>query len=88
MYRTHVASAGGRKWASPAALECCEGGGVYDLTGVCYHLGSSLEAGHYVAAVKGPNDQWWECNDEHCVRVDAHDVPSGRCVAVSCSELQ
>ena len=78
VHRTRVPSSNGKMWESPAAVECREFGGTYDLTGVCYHLGGSLESGHYVAAVKGKNNQWWECNDEHCTAVDAQDVPSGR----------
>ena len=83
VHHTHVPSSNGRMWESPAAVECRESGGVYDLTGVCYHLGGSLESGHYVAAVKGPNDQWWECNDEQCVAVDAESVLAGRYIIVS-----
>jgi len=86
IYRSLVSSvkgeACGETWSSPAAVECTAGAGVYDLTGVCYHLGGALESGHYVAAVKGPNDQWWECNDDQCVPVQAHTVPSGRTPSV------
>jgi len=78
VYHTHVPSSNGCMWESPAAIECREGGGVYDLTGVCYHLGNSLESGHYVAAVKGPGDQWWECNDERCEPIETEKVTSGR----------
>jgi hypothetical protein len=78
VYHTHVPSSNGRTWESPAAMECRDDGGIYDLTGVCYHLGNSLESGHYVAAVKGPNDQWWECNDERCEPIDTEKVTSGR----------
>ena len=77
VYQTHVPSTNGRMWESPAAMECRDGG-IYDLTGVCYHLGNSLESGHYVAAVKGPNDQWWECNDERCEPIETEKVTSGR----------
>jgi len=80
VHHTRIASPDGCVWESPAAIECADGGGLYDLTGVCYHLGGSLEAGHYVAAVKGPNDQWWECNDELCSPVDSDSVASGRCL--------
>ena len=78
VHHTRIASPDGCVWESPAAIECADGGGLYDLTGVCYHLGGSLESGHYVAAVKGPSDQWWECNDELCSPVESDSVASGR----------
>lgn len=39
--------------------------GSYSLFGVVSHLGATLSAGHYVAAVRSRrDDMWYECNDE------------------------
>mmetsp|Transcript_53380 Transcript_53380/g.124250 ORF Transcript_53380/g.124250 Transcript_53380/m.124250 type:complete len:359 (-) Transcript_53380:72-1148(-) len=39
--------------------------GTYQLYGVVSHIGSSLSAGHYVAAVRSMHTEaWYECDDE------------------------
>ena len=37
---------------------------AYSLVGVCPHIGSSMENGHYISYVKR-GDDWYECNDEN-----------------------
>jgi len=59
---------------------------IFELTGICYHLGGSLEAGHYVCAVKSSGDSWWECNDNVCTPVGLVDVMSGTIPAVAAFE--
>merc|ERR550534_2479002 len=46
--------------------EFASGAGIYSLSAVCFHKGSSY-GGHYYAWTKGPGpeDQWMVCNDEH-----------------------
>ena len=36
----------------------------YELYGVLVHIGYSCRSGHYYCYLKGPNKNWFECNDE------------------------
>lgn len=53
----------------------------YSLFGVVSHLGSSLTAGHYVAAVRSRRDgMWYECNDETVTPLTMKALYDGRAV--------
>mmetsp|Transcript_46951 Transcript_46951/g.93459 ORF Transcript_46951/g.93459 Transcript_46951/m.93459 type:complete len:549 (-) Transcript_46951:575-2221(-) len=53
----------------------------YSLFGVVSHLGSSLAAGHYVAAVRSRRDgMWYECNDETVTPLTMKALYDGRAV--------
>jgi ubiquitin C-terminal hydrolase len=47
---------------------------LYDLFGVVEHVGRRMDGGHYLAYVRGKNengmDAWWKCNDGKCWMVN------------------
>lgn len=48
---------------------------IYDLYGVCNHLGNSL-GGHYIACVKNANGKWYEFNDTNVIEFNENKVVS------------
>lgn len=55
--------------------------GSYRLFGMVSHLGNSLTAGHYVAAVRSRRDDiWYECNDETVTPLNLKALYDGRSV--------
>ena len=46
---------------------------VYDLFGVCNHMGSSF-SGHYTAYIKNANSNWYEFNDQVITNIDRNKV--------------
>merc|ERR1712113_32385 len=55
--------------------------GDYSLFGMVSHSGSSLSAGHYVAAVRSRRDDlWYECNDDRVTPLNVLSLYSGRAV--------
>jgi ubiquitin carboxyl-terminal hydrolase 22/27/51 len=49
---------------------------LYDLQGIVCHIGS-LDQGHYVAYIRGyndDNDTWYKCDDDNVVEVDQSTV--------------
>mmetsp|Transcript_2848 Transcript_2848/g.5724 ORF Transcript_2848/g.5724 Transcript_2848/m.5724 type:complete len:238 (+) Transcript_2848:2-715(+) len=81
-YHVQAAEAEETYRCSPAAEE----GATYDLSGVCYHLGGTLDNGHYVAAVQGRGGAWWECNDSRCGSVQMEQVLAGTVPSVKAWE--
>jgi len=68
-----------RRVACPTELSLETGN--YNLFGVVSHLGQSLTAGHYVAAVKSRRDDlWYECNDEHVKPLRMPSLYDGRAI--------
>lgn len=58
-----------RKVSCPTSLSV--GSRSYRLCGVVSHIGRSLSAGHYVAAVQSLRDGiWYECDDDWVTRLD------------------
>lgn len=37
----------------------------YELYGIIFHIGENAWSGHYNIAVKGPDEQWTEVDDDH-----------------------
>eukprot|EP00747_Dinoflagellata_sp_TGD_P119518 gnl/TRDRNA2_/TRDRNA2_173027_c0_seq2.p1 gnl/TRDRNA2_/TRDRNA2_173027_c0~~gnl/TRDRNA2_/TRDRNA2_173027_c0_seq2.p1 ORF type:complete len:670 (+),score=109.05 gnl/TRDRNA2_/TRDRNA2_173027_c0_seq2:69-2078(+) len=55
--------------------------GQYRLFGMVSHMGSSLTAGHYIAAVRSRRDDvWYECNDEKVTPLRLNALYDGRAV--------
>lgn len=53
--------------------------GDYSLYGMVSHMGSSLSAGHYVAAVRSRRDDlWYECNDDRVTPLNVISLYNGR----------
>jgi len=66
-----------RQVACPSELSLDSG--KYSLFGAVSHLGTSLSAGHYVAAVKSRRDDvWYECNDERVTPLTLKALYDGR----------
>ena len=49
---------------------------IYDLYGVCHHLGDGPKVGHYTSCVKSPGGKWHKFNDSWVTAIDAHSVVS------------
>jgi ubiquitin carboxyl-terminal hydrolase 8 len=48
---------------------------VYDLYGVCNHIGGTL-GGHYTANIKNANNKWYEFNDTIVKEISENDIVS------------
>ena len=48
---------------------------VYDLFGVCNHLGGA-SGGHYTAYIKNANGKWYECNDTEVKEINSENIIS------------
>lgn len=68
-----------RKVACPPELAL--GSGSYRLFAMISHLGTTLSAGHYVAAVRSRrNGAWYECNDETVTPLSSRALCDGQAV--------
>ena len=50
---------------------------MYELIGVCCHLGSSGSCGHYIAKCKDNKNQWYLFNDSSCSPCDKREIYLG-----------
>lgn len=52
----------------------CNNSYIYELVGVCSHIGSSIHGGHYISLIKNANENWYKFDDATISKISANKV--------------